>query len=121
MHTYEENGEVEIGGIHIQIKSTDKIKLLKTRKEFAFDLSKSDLEFWLSTHFPVVIILYDAKNDVGYFLYLKNYFHENKILLREINKFIRIYIPPENKFDQEAVYNLRAIKNNISNGKIGNI
>ena len=40
MHTYEENGEVEVGGIHIQIKSTDKIKLLKTRKEFAFDLSK---------------------------------------------------------------------------------
>lgn len=121
IHTYEENGEVEIGPIHLQIKSTDKMKLLKTRKEFAFDLAKSDLEFWLATHFPVIIILYDAKNDIGYFLYLRDYFQKNRILLREINKFIRVYISPDNKFDTDAVYKLRSIKNQIVNGKAGNI
>lgn len=118
--TFSENGEVENGVIYFQIKSTDKIKSLKLRNDYVFDLSKKDLEYWLSEIFPVIIILYDAKIDIAYFLDLQKYFQENRIFLRKINKFIRIYIPPNNKFNVEAVLNLRIQKNNI-HGNIRNI
>jgi len=120
IRTYSENGEVENGFIHVQIKSTDKIKILKSRNVIVFDLSKKDLEYWLAAVFPVVILIYDAKNNVGYFLLLQEYFRENRILLNEINKFIRIYIPPENKFNVESVLKMRDFKN-YTYGNIRNI
>jgi len=120
IRTYSENGEVENGFIHVQIKSTDKIKILKKRNAVVFDLSKKDLEYWLGAIFPVIILIYDAKNDVGYYVLLQKYFKESNIVLNEINKFIRIYIPTANKFNVASVLKLRDFKN-YTYGNIRNI
>jgi len=111
IHTIQRNGEVENGEIFIQLKSTDKIKFANKRKAFTYDLSKRDLELWLSNILPVILILYNAKNDKAYYLELREYFRKNRISLKKINKFIRVYIPPENVFNPEAVKKLRSIKN----------
>jgi len=55
----------------------------------------------------IYLILYDAKLDIAYMLNLQKYFNENRILLKNINKFIRVYIPKDNKFTVEAVQRIR--------------
>jgi len=111
MVTYSDNGEVENGLIFFQIKSTDNIKYQAEKEAFLFDLDKKDLEYWLHERNTIYLVLYDAKSDVAYILNLQKYFKENRILLKNINKFIRVYIPKDNKFTVETVQIMRNDKN----------
>lgn len=111
IHTYNDLGEIENGEVYVQLKSTDKINFSKKRNAFTFDLSKRDLELWLYNILPVILVLYDAKNDIGYYIELKEYFQENKLVLGKINKFIRVFLPEENVFTIDGVKKLRNLKN----------
>jgi len=111
MVTFSENGEIENGYIYFQLKSTEKPKYLKKKGVIAFDLDKKDLDYWLMESHPIYLVLYDVKLDVAYILNLQKYFSENRILLKNINKFIRVYIPKDNKFTVEVVQRIRNDKN----------
>ncbi|MEM1123408.1 MAG: DUF4365 domain-containing protein [Bacteroidota bacterium] len=113
IRTFSNNGEPEVGLILVQIKSTDKIKLSSKQNGYVFDLSKQDLEYWLEEIVPVLLVVYDAKNDVGYFINLQEYFRQKELLLEKINKFIRVYITKDNKFTSQVVINTRKLKNQI--------
>lgn len=114
MLTFSENGEVENGYIYFQLKSTDKPKYLKKKNAIAFDLDKKDLEYWLVENNLVFIVIYDVQKDIAYNLDLQKYFKENRILLKNINKFIRVYIPINNKFRVDEVINIRNYKNSLN-------
>lgn len=118
IQTFDESGFYEAGYALFQLKSTDKLKYVKTQNGFAFDLSKRDLELWLYEKVPVLIILYDAVLDKAYFIELQNYFLKNRKMLQEIRKFVRIYIPSSNLLDVKAVQFIRNLKNSLLNGKI---
>ena len=105
IHLYNERGEYENGLIQFQLKSTDSLKVMNLG--YAVDLSKRDLELWLFTTLPMLLFLYDAKESKAYFVSLRDYFLENSIALRDVRKFVRIYIPASNLFDAEAMRSLR--------------
>ena len=79
----------------IQLKSTDNIQLSSQKGGFIIDLSKQDLELWLESSYPVLLILYDAQKEISYFTDLQLYFNENRILLQNVRKFVRIYLSPQ--------------------------
>jgi len=85
IRTFTKSGETERGVIYVQIKSTDNIKKLRGSNDFTFDLSKKDLEFWLSEVLPVILVLFDAKKDTGYYINLQDYFLERNLVLDKIN------------------------------------
>ncbi len=118
INTFNHIGEYENGVIQVQLKSTDSLKIVKNT--IAFDLSKKDLELWLYSSSPVIIIIYDAQNELAYWVDLLIYFKENKEILKKVNKFVRIYIPNENFFNKKAVQDIRNHKNSIY-GDIKNI
>jgi hypothetical protein len=57
-----------------QLKSTDNIQFSHQKEAFIFDLSKQDLELWLFSANPVLIILYDAQKEIAYFIDCKPIF-----------------------------------------------
>ena len=71
------------------------------------DLSRRDLELWLESNYPVLLILYDAQGDVAYFVELQTYFNENRLLLKNIRKFVRIFLPQKSVFNKSAVQELQ--------------
>ncbi len=89
IHTFNESGEIEKFSFIIQLKSSDNIKLSKDKTKIAFDLSIRDLELWLQHILPVILILYDATDEKSYFLDLQTYFKNNRILLKNVRKFVR--------------------------------
>jgi Domain of unknown function (DUF4365) len=107
INTFNERGEVENLYIFFQLKSTDNMNYSVKRNAFVFDLSKRDLELWLYNPNPVLILLYDAKNDKTYFADLQAYFKKNKAILKEVRKFVRIYVPSESIFNTTSVQELR--------------
>jgi hypothetical protein len=103
IQTFNEEGEIEMEKIPFQLKSTDHIKWSDDASEIKFDLSKRDLELWLLSDKTVLLFLFDAKTDKTYFLDLQTYFLDNRIVLRDINKYIRVVIPKKNRLNARVV------------------
>ncbi len=110
--TFNPKGEIEGGFIFVQLKATDNLKFSAKHNGYELKLDKRDLDLWVTEHLPVIIVLFDAKNDEAYYVELESYFKENRILLKEINKFKLVFIPQENVFTFGAVKQLRILKNN---------
>lgn len=91
----------------IQLKSTDNIQLSPQKEGFIVDLSKQDLELCIKSHYPVLLVLYDAQKEVAYFTDLQSHFNENKILLQDVRKFVRIFLSPQSEFTKTAIHELQ--------------
>jgi Domain of unknown function (DUF4365) len=110
IETFNELGERQNQLIMIQLKSTDVIKQSHQNDGFIVDLSRRDLELWLKNDLLVLIILYDAQEEVAYFTDLQTYFNENRLSLKNVRKFVRIYLPPQPIFDKIAIQELQKSK-----------
>jgi Domain of unknown function (DUF4365) len=111
INTYNEHGEYENGVIQVQLKSTDKLKLSEERQVILFDLSKRDLELWLYSNSPVLLVVYDAVKEVAYWVDLLDYFQKNRANLKKVNKFVRVYIPYDHVLTAQTIQTFRNLKN----------
>ena len=91
IHLYSDKGEYTNGLIKFQLKSTDQLKL------------------WLLSTQPVVVLLYDASQNTTYYVNLQDYFTENRMALKDVRKFVRIYIPLSDIFDGVAMQKLKTV------------
>ena len=107
IETFNELGETQNQAFMIQLKSTDNIQLSPHKQGFIVDLSKRDLELWLKASYPVLLMLYDAQKEVAYFTDLQTYFNENRILLKNVVKFVRIFLTPQSVFNTTAIQELQ--------------
>jgi hypothetical protein len=110
IETFNELGERQNQVMMIQLKSTDGIQQSPQNGGFIVDLSRRDLELWLKNDSLVLLILYDAQAEVAYFVDLQTYFNENRLSLKNVRKFVRIYLPPQPIFDKIAIQELQKSK-----------
>ncbi len=106
---FKPTGEIDSHLIHFQLKSTDHIKYIKSKHAFVFDLSIRDLELWLSNNRKMMLVLYDAHKDIAFYIDLPSYFQKNREVLKNINKFVRVYLPELQVFNQQSVIDLRKL------------
>lgn len=107
IETFHENGEAHNLSFMVQLKSTDVIEQSPQNDGFIVDLSRRDLELWLQSRLPVLLILYDAQKEIAYFTDLQTYFNENRLSLRNVRKFVRIYLPSQSVFNTTAIKQLQ--------------
>ena len=107
INTFDEQGQLDNLTFMIQAKSTDGIQSPPPKAGFRVDLSKQDLERWLSIGLPVLLILYDAQGDKAYFTDLQDYFNENRHLLKNVRKFVKIFLSPKSVFNKSAIQELQ--------------
>jgi Domain of unknown function (DUF4365) len=107
IETFNELGETQNQAFMIQLKSTDNIHLSPQKQGFIVDLSKRDLELWLKSHYPVLLVLYDGQTEIAYFADLQSYFNENRILLQNVSKFVRVFLSPQSVFTKAAIHELQ--------------
>jgi Domain of unknown function (DUF4365) len=107
IETFNELGEKQNPMFMIQLKSTDNIQISPQKGGFIIDLSKRDLELWLESSYPVLLFLYDAQKEVAYFTDLQRYFNENRILLINVRKFVRIFLAPQSVFTKSTIDELQ--------------
>jgi len=70
------------------------------------------LAHWLEEPLPVVLVLYDARQDVGYWLYLQQYFaNRPKADMAAGAKRVTVSIPSGNLLDRKAMKALARAKN----------
>jgi hypothetical protein len=76
LFTFDNKGEVESGQILLQLKASDRLNLRPGQTVFPFRVERRDLVFWTAQPWPVILIVYDAKKHVAYWLYVQSYFRK---------------------------------------------
>jgi hypothetical protein len=113
VHTYNRKGEIENGRILFQLKATDRIKVSATGSSVFCRLEKADLLYWLGESMPVVVVQYDAKKDIAYWLHIQEHLDAVALDLTSAAKEVTLSMPRANLLDKEAMERLARQKNDI--------
>lgn len=112
--TYNQQGEVENGQIRVQLKATDDLKLVAGGKFISCRVVREDLSHWLLEPMPVILIVYDARADLAYWLYVQAYFAKRRdFQLHRIGADITVHIPRANVFNGDALDQLVGFRDKL--------
>lgn len=116
MHTFTDKGEVENGYVLFQVKATDDLKILQDGKAIALRVEVADVKWWLGENMPVILVLYDGKMDKAYWLYVQQFFEENKKALNRVSgdqDRLTLRIPLKNRLGQKAIETFRQFRDRL--------
>src|SRR4051794_22357705 len=121
MQTFNRRGEVENSWIPFQLKGTDRINLVDDGNALACRIERADLRHWLNETQPVILAVYDARTDVAYWLFVKEYFEAIPGFdLAHCGQRVTVRIPRSNVLDRRAMRTLARRKNELVKRDRGN-
>lgn len=104
MQTYDASGETQNGWVRFQLKATDNLRRSAGGTVIPLRLEWQDLLFWLNERQPVILVLYDAQEDVAYWLFVQNYFRQVEWMARAAaTTTVTVHIPASNIVDEMAI------------------
>jgi len=113
MFTFE-NGAFENGYVYMQLKATDELKVLQGGDAISFTLGRADINLWRQELMPVFLVVWDARQEVGYWLYMQAYLNRikaNTLLPGQATLTVRL--SKANILDEASVEKFRQYKNGI--------
>jgi hypothetical protein len=112
MTSFNAQGEIEAGIVYFQVKATDNLPLLADGKTISWVVSRRDLLLWLGEDFPVILVVYDAKRERGYWLHTQGYFgrypHADLFLAGQT---INVHLPVTRRLNRRSVRRIIQNKN----------
>jgi hypothetical protein len=109
MTTFDRRGEIENGDVRLQVKATDSIKVLAGRKAIAVRVEWRDMVYWLNEPLPVILVIYDAKSDRAWWIYLNQALREEG-RAGTTTANLTISIPLANVLNTEAIREFRKLR-----------
>jgi hypothetical protein len=110
MNTYTTNGEPESDWVLFQVKATDNLKRSEDGAGIVFRIDQVDLARWADETYPVILVVYDAKGDVAYWLYVQAHLAAQQKRRPRRGQTITVHIPAVNVFDEIAIRHFAAAK-----------
>lgn len=99
--------------MYVQLKATDHIERYTREEGFSHALEKAHLDIWLGEPMPVIVVLFDAQNEVAYWVYLQAYFEQKDISLPSNQKTFTIYFDQNNLVSKDAVRKWQNYKSRV--------
>jgi hypothetical protein len=104
METYSTAGEPENGRVLFQLKATDKLKVRDKGQAVAVRLEWRDVQAWRTELMPVILVLYDAREDQAYWLHVQPYFTvPRRRPRRRTEATTTVYLPRDHVVNEAAV------------------
>ena len=104
LYTYTEEGEIEAETIKIQLKATDNLSVLQDGETIAFPVQRADLDYWLGEWLPVILIVFDAQEEISYWAYIQAYFqHQTGFDLALTGESTTIHLRKSDVVDADAM------------------
>lgn len=110
MQTYNRLGEVENGRVFFQLKATDRIRNSRDGQSILCRVDKVDLLYWLGEMMPVLLIQYDAQENLAYWVHVQDHFSGWRDS-GGISKQTTLAIPRSNVMDDKAMRSMAKKKN----------
>jgi hypothetical protein len=115
IQTFNRRGEVENSRHIVQLKATDRIKASADGGAVSCRVERADLAHWLDEPLPVVLVLYDPRADVAYWLYVQRYFAGIAGFdLARCGNQVSLALPQANVLDRRAMRDLARAKNAVA-------
>jgi hypothetical protein len=112
--TFTRKGEREVGLILLQLKATDQLRLRPGQESFPFRIERRDLVHWLAEPMPVLLIVYDARKSIAYWLYVQSHFRKRKDFnLFAAGQTITVPMPTANIVDPAAIRKFARLRNRV--------
>ncbi len=117
VQTFNRRGEVENGWIPFQLKSSDRIKVVNGGTAVSCRIERADLRHWLNESQPIILVLFDARAELAYWLFVRRYFESlaNFDIDRAAER-ISVAIPRSNVLNRAAMRHLAREKNRLVGG-----
>lgn len=113
MFTFE-NGAFENGYVYMQLKATDELKVLQGGASISFTLDRADINLWRREIMPVFLVVWDASQEVGYWLYMQTYLKRARAnTLSPGQATLTVRLPATNILDEASIEQFRQYKNGI--------
>jgi hypothetical protein len=104
MTSFNKQGEIDEGKVFMQLKASDRLRLRPHQEAFSFRIERSDLVLWLAQPLPVILIVYDAHEEIAYWLYVQSYFRRQKgFNLFTAGKTVTVQVPTAHVVNTAAV------------------
>lgn len=108
--TFDGKGYPESGILYVQLKAAERLQTVGA--DYVFDIDIRDYNSWVAEKTLVVLILYDATEDHAVWLSVQNYFRAHaKRRPKKGAKTVRVRVPITQRFDADAVEEIRDLKN----------
>jgi hypothetical protein len=112
--TFSKRGDAEEGWVLLQLKASDRLNLRPNQDAFPFRVERKDLVLWLAQPMPVILVVYDARRDAAYWLYVQSYFRR----LKDFNVFaagtkITVHVPTSNVINGQAMRKFARFRDRI--------
>jgi hypothetical protein len=111
MTTFNRRGEIENGDVRMQLKATGAIKVVSGQNAIAVRLEWRDVVYWLNEPLPVVLVVYGAKADKAWWLYVQEALREGRRQASPRATATRtVRVPLANVLDAAAVRRFRKFR-----------
>jgi hypothetical protein len=112
--TFDKKGEVEEGKILLQLKASDRLAIGPNQATFPFRIERRDLVLWLAQPMPVILVVYAARKDVAYWLYVQSYFRRLKgFNLFTVGRSVTVQVPVGNVISTSAMRRFGRFRNRV--------
>jgi hypothetical protein len=75
---FNKTGQIEEGHVLLQLKASNRLRIAAHQSTINFRIERKDLVHWLADPFPVILIVYNARTSIAYWLYVQSYFRNRK-------------------------------------------
>lgn len=104
LFTFNRKGEIEEGKVLLQVKASDHLRVRPGQATVAFPIERKDLVLWLAEPMPVILVVYDARKEVAYWLYVQSHFRRLKgFNLFAAGRSVTVHLPVGNTVTTAAV------------------
>jgi hypothetical protein len=109
MTTYTAAGRAESDWVLFQVKATEHLRRALGGATVVIRIERSDLNRWMRETYPVILIVYDARADMGYWLYVQAHCTRER-MPAGVSRTVTVHIPEANVLDEAAVRRFAAAK-----------
>ena len=103
MFHHNQRGEAENGEVRFQLKATDNLPSSRDGQWISQRVGIRDLRSWYFEPYPVVIVVYDAVRNRGYWLHVQDYVDRNPALMDSEKESATLRIPIRNTLNLHAI------------------
>ena len=116
MFTYTKDGEIENGHVQLQLKATDKPRILQDRQTIAISIAYADVKHWMFEPMPVILVVYDAVADRACWVYVQRQLEDSdqsRLLADDEQESVTFHIPVSNRLDCGAIEEFRKYRDAV--------
>lgn len=108
MFHFDSEGLLENGEVRFQLKATDQLRPANNG-EIAVRIDRRDMNHWSIEPFPLILVVFDTRNEIGFWLHVQDYAENNQRWKTTAGKTLIVRLPLANRLSPSSIDRFRKL------------